>query len=99
MQCPLWVISGHFALQSQCPVYPRKRHQIRKCPLRANSGHWTAAQLTDKLILLKKLHGKIRRSEAITRELQDSTFTQSRGGPGTGIFSFQPMGQSWRNMQ
>ena len=24
-ECPLWVISGHFALQSSCPLYPRKR--------------------------------------------------------------------------
>src|SRR5262245_36833579 len=23
--CPLWVISGHFAVQSPCPLYPRKR--------------------------------------------------------------------------
>src|SRR4029450_3037717 len=23
--CPLWVISGHFAAQSSCPLYPRKR--------------------------------------------------------------------------
>jgi hypothetical protein len=24
-QCPLWVISGHSAVQSPCPLYPRKR--------------------------------------------------------------------------
>jgi hypothetical protein len=24
-RCPLWVISGHFAVQSACPLYPRKR--------------------------------------------------------------------------
>jgi len=24
-QCPLWVISGHFATQSRCPLYPRTR--------------------------------------------------------------------------
>ena len=24
-QCPLWVISRHFAVQSPCPLYPRKR--------------------------------------------------------------------------
>jgi len=24
-QCPLWVISGHFAVQSPCSHYPRKR--------------------------------------------------------------------------
>src|SRR5262245_59772077 len=23
--CPLWVISGHLALQSPCPLYPQKR--------------------------------------------------------------------------
>src|SRR6476660_6261409 len=23
--CPLWVTSGHFALHSPCPLYPRKR--------------------------------------------------------------------------
>src|SRR6516225_2507152 len=29
----------------------------------------------------------------------DSTFTQSRGGACTGIFSFQLMGPSWRSVQ
>jgi hypothetical protein len=24
--CPLWVISGHFAVQSPCPLYPESRH-------------------------------------------------------------------------
>ena len=24
-QCPLWVISGHFAMSKPCPLYPRKR--------------------------------------------------------------------------
>jgi len=24
-RCPLWVISGHFAVQSPCPLYLRKR--------------------------------------------------------------------------
>jgi hypothetical protein len=24
-QCPLWVISGHFAMRKPCPLYPRKR--------------------------------------------------------------------------
>src|SRR5262245_28243996 len=24
-ECPLWVISEHFAVQSPCPLYPRKR--------------------------------------------------------------------------
>ena len=24
-QCPLWVISGHFAMRERCPLYPRKR--------------------------------------------------------------------------
>jgi hypothetical protein len=28
-QCPLWVISGHSAEQSPCPLYPRKRAFIR----------------------------------------------------------------------
>ena len=23
--CPLWVISGHFAMRNPCPLYPRKR--------------------------------------------------------------------------
>lgn len=23
-QCPLWVISGHDAVKSRCPLYPRK---------------------------------------------------------------------------
>ena len=25
VRCPLWVISGQFAMQSACPLYPRKR--------------------------------------------------------------------------
>jgi hypothetical protein len=25
VNCPLWVVSGHFAAQSSCPLYPRKR--------------------------------------------------------------------------
>jgi hypothetical protein len=25
VQCPLWVISGHFPVQSSCPLYPKKR--------------------------------------------------------------------------
>jgi hypothetical protein len=25
IRCPLRVISGHFAVQSACPLYPRKR--------------------------------------------------------------------------
>ena len=24
-RCPLWVISGHFAVQSLCPLYPQWR--------------------------------------------------------------------------
>jgi hypothetical protein len=24
-QCPIWVISGHFAVQSPCPLYPQNR--------------------------------------------------------------------------
>ena len=24
-ECPLWVISGHFALRKLCPLYSRKR--------------------------------------------------------------------------
>src|SRR5215475_7015550 len=35
----------------------------------ANSGHWKAARLTDKLISLNKFYGKLRRSES-TRALQ-----------------------------
>ncbi len=27
-QCPLWVISGHCARRSRCPLYPRKRTSI-----------------------------------------------------------------------
>ena len=33
--CPLWVISRHFAVQSPCPLYPRKRtsaNKLRSCP-------------------------------------------------------------------
>jgi len=49
--------------------------------------------------LLKNLCAKVRGSEAITRALQGSAFTPSRGGSCTGIFSFRRMGQSWPNMQ
>src|SRR5262245_20005119 len=27
--CPLWVISGHMQCKTPCPLYPRKRHQMR----------------------------------------------------------------------
>jgi hypothetical protein len=39
--CPLWVISGHFAMRERCPLYPQKRTLIDnlECPLWANSGH------------------------------------------------------------
>ena len=38
--CPLWVISGHFAMRGQCPLYPRKGHRATpiQCPLCARSG-------------------------------------------------------------
>src|SRR5262245_41908198 len=29
VQCPLWVKSGHLQCTSACPLYPRKRHQMR----------------------------------------------------------------------
>ncbi|MGC1901719.1 MAG: hypothetical protein WA716_23885, partial [Pseudolabrys sp.] len=28
-RCPLWVISGHFAVQSPCPLYPQKLTFVR----------------------------------------------------------------------
>jgi hypothetical protein len=31
LACPLWVNSGHFAAQSQCPPYPRKRTLFGEC--------------------------------------------------------------------
>ena len=45
-QCPLWVISGHFAMAEVCPLYPRKRTLIggMECPLCANSEHTDAAK-------------------------------------------------------
>ena len=30
---PLWVISGHFAVQSLCPLYPQKRTRIGGSPI------------------------------------------------------------------
>src|SRR5262249_18624927 len=33
LQCPLWVISGHFAVQSPCPLYPQKRTFERQIKL------------------------------------------------------------------
>src|SRR5262245_954810 len=27
--CPLWVTSGHVQCKQACPLYPRKRHQMR----------------------------------------------------------------------
>jgi hypothetical protein len=50
-----------------------------------------AARLTDKLILLKKLHAQF-------GYLKQSP-EQSRGGACIGIFSFQQTGRSWRSMQ
>src|SRR5215510_11226230 len=29
-QCPLWVKSGHLQCKKACPLYPRKRHQMRQ---------------------------------------------------------------------
>src|SRR5262245_30990178 len=40
--CPLWVISGHFASQTKCPLYPPESGHLQctsACPLWANSGH------------------------------------------------------------
>src|SRR5262245_31062250 len=34
-RCPLWVISGHFALQSRCLLWPQKRHQMRHMEMSA----------------------------------------------------------------
>src|SRR5262249_29579113 len=28
-QCPLWAKSGHVRCKRACPLYPRKRHQVR----------------------------------------------------------------------
>jgi hypothetical protein len=50
-----------------------------------------AARLTDKLILLKKLHAQF----AYLKHSPE----QWRGGACTGIFSFQQTGRSWRSMQ
>ena len=38
--CPLWVISGHFAMRKRCLLYPESSHSALQleCPLRANSG-------------------------------------------------------------
>src|SRR5215471_561315 len=38
---PLWVKSGHVRCKKPCPLYPRKRHQMRQmeCLLWAISGH------------------------------------------------------------
>ena len=39
--CPLWVKSGSYEASLPCPLYPRKRHQMRffNCLLWAKSGH------------------------------------------------------------
>src|SRR5262249_19021536 len=39
--CPLGVKSGHMQCTRPCPLYPRKRHQMRhmECLLWARSGH------------------------------------------------------------
>jgi hypothetical protein len=41
-RCSLWVISGHFALQSACPLFPPESgHSVvfEECPLWAIGGH------------------------------------------------------------
>ena len=38
-QCPLWVISRHVRCTRRCPLYPRKRHQMRHNGMSA-LGHW-----------------------------------------------------------
>jgi hypothetical protein len=46
--CPLWVISGHFAVQLPCPLYPRKRTCALQrgmsalCQKRTHAAHQTA---------------------------------------------------------
>src|SRR5262249_27698971 len=33
--CPLWVKSRHFAVQSRCPLYPRKRTRLSRVVMSA----------------------------------------------------------------
>src|SRR5262249_49884423 len=44
-QCPLWVISGHFALQSACLLYPRKRTFGAAIVMSAKGQKWTSSRL------------------------------------------------------
>ena len=34
-QCPLWVISGHFGLSAQCPLYPQKQTLVEPAGMSA----------------------------------------------------------------
>jgi len=77
------VVSRPFAGAYATPVVYRSSANDPKAAL--------VARLTNKLILLKKLHARC----GYPKQLPE----QSRGGACTGIFSFQQMGRSWRSRQ
>ena len=35
IECPLWVISGHFAKSGRCPLYPQKRTLVERVRMSA----------------------------------------------------------------
>jgi len=74
--------------EAALPKSPIKETDILE--LTAKARHWTAARLTDKLILLKKLHAQF--------GYLKQSLEQSRGEACTGIFSFQRMGRRWQSM-
>jgi hypothetical protein len=48
--CPLWAISGHFAVQLSCPLYPRKRTGAVQLRMSALGQKRTFGRLFDRLV-------------------------------------------------
>jgi len=52
-QCPLWVICGHLAVQSSCPLYPRNRTCAVQLGVSAKGQKRTLAHSISFLLLCK----------------------------------------------
>src|SRR5215813_3271707 len=49
-RCPLWVISRHMQCTTSCPLYPRKRHQIRHNGMSAKGYKPTCYSITSSAV-------------------------------------------------
>src|SRR5215471_10645170 len=59
-QCPLWVKSGHVRRKTACPLYPRKRHQMRHRGMSAlaTSRHY-CAMVAQRMMTLTRYEPRI----------------------------------------